>query len=318
MNFQQQLDYYSLFGRLFMKLVLVVMAAGMGSRYGGLKQIDSIGPNNESIMDYSVYDAARTGFSKVIFIIRRDIENEFKSVISSKYKNIIPVEYAFQEITSLPLGYSCPTDRKKPWGTGHAVLMAKDIVKETFAAINADDFYGRKAFELIFNYLSSAKDEKYLDYSMVGFLLKNTLSEHGYVSRGVCRCDVSGMLENVVEILHIERDNGRAKYLDGNGNYKKLTGSEIVSMNMWGFTPSIFMHLEKMFIEFLENNISDVKAEFYIPSVVDSLIKNRKAKVKVLKTSEHWFGITYKEDKPNVVLAVRKLIEKGFYPEKLF
>lgn len=302
-----------------MKPVLVVMAAGIGSRYGGLKQIDTVGPNNESIMDYSIYDAAKTGFRKVIFIIRHDIEKEFKSVIGSKYKNIIPVEYVFQEVTSLCSGYSCPVGRKKPWGTGHAVLMAKDIVKDPFAVINADDFYGRKAFELIFNYLSNVKDAEYLNYySMVGFLLKNTLSEYGYVSRGVCRCDASGTLEKVEEILHIEQDNGGAKYLDENGSYKKLTGDEIVSMNMWGFTPSIFVHLEKMFIEFLEHNINDVKAEFYIPSVVDSLIKKGTAKVKVLKSPEHWFGITYKEDKPNVVLAVRKLIEKGFYPERLF
>ncbi len=301
-----------------MRPVLVVMAAGMGSRYGGLKQIDPVGPNCESIMDYSIYDAAKTGFGKVVFIIRHEIENEFKSVIGSKYRNIIPVEYAFQEKSSLPLGYSCSEERKKPWGTGHAILMVKDIVKEPFAVINADDFYGRKAFELIFNCLSSAKDEEYLNYSMVGFLLKNTLSEHGYVSRGVCRCDASEYLENVVEVMHIEQDNGGAKYLDENGRYSKLTGNEIVSMNMWGFTPSIFARLEKMFIEFLERNINDVKSEFYIPSVVDSLIKNGEAKVKVLNSPERWFGITYKEDKPNVVLAVRGLIEKGFYPEKLF
>lgn len=301
-----------------MKPVLVVMAAGMGSRYGGLKQIDAIGPNSESIMDYSIYDAAKTGFSKVVFIIRHDIENEFKNVIGSKYRSIIPVEYAFQEINSLPATYSCPDERKKPWGTGHAILIANDIVKEPFVVINADDFYGRKAFELIFKHLSNAKDEKYLNYSMVGFLLKNTLSEHGYVSRGICRCDTSGALENIVEVLHIEQDNNGAKYLDENGNYKNLTGYEVVSMNMWGFTQSIFKHLEKMFIEFLEHNINDVKAEFYIPSVVDSLIKNRVANVKVLKSPEHWFGITYKEDKPGVVLAIRALIEKGFYPEKLF
>lgn len=301
-----------------MKPVLVVMAAGMGSRYGGLKQIDPIGPNNESIMDYSIYDAAKAGFSKVIFIIRRDIENEFKSIIGSKYRNIIPVEYAFQEINSLPSDYSCPIERKKPWGTGHAILMAKDVVKEPFAVINADDFYGRKAFELIFNYLGTAKDENHLDYSMVGFLLKNTLSEYGYVSRGVCRCNVSGDLEDIVEVLHIEKDNGGAKYLNENKNYKKLTGNEIVSMNMWGFTPSIFTHLEKMFTEFLEHNINNLKAEFYIPSVVDSLIKNGTAKVKVLKSHERWFGITYKEDRPGVILAVKALIEKEYYPEKLF
>lgn len=301
-----------------MKPVLVVMAAGIGSRYGGLKQIDPIGPNGESIMDYSIYDAAKTGFTKVVFIIRHDIESEFKNVIGSKYRNVIPVEYVFQEINSLPSGYSCPVERKKPWGTGHAILMVKDIIKEPFAVINADDFYGRKAFELIFNYLSNSKDGKYLDYSMVGFLLKNTLSEHGYVSRGVCKCDDSGVLEDIVELVHIERDDGRAKYLRDNGTYGKLTGDEIVSMNMWGFTPSIFVYLEKMFARFLENNINEAKAEFYIPSVIDFLIKNGTAKVKVLNSLEQWIGITYKEDTPNVIRMVKEFIEKGLYPRRLF
>ncbi len=301
-----------------MELSLVVLAAGMGSRYGGLKQIDPVGPSGESIMDYSIYDAARAGFDKVVFVIRRDIETDFKEVIGEKYKSVIKVEYTFQEREKLPEGFSCPADRVKPWGTGHAILMAKEAVKGVFAVINADDFYGKKAFELLASYLKKAKDGLFCDYCMTGFILRNTLSEFGYVSRGVCTKDADSYLSKVREFTHIEPSADGAKHLNENGEYEALTGSEIVSMNMWGFTESVFSHLENMFAEFLKSNISSPKAEFYIPSVVDTLIKQGKAKVKILESSERWFGITYKEDKPEVINRIKRLVDNGVYPSKLY
>lgn len=298
-----------------MELALVVLAAGMGSRYGGLKQIDPVGPSGESIMDYSIYDAAKAGFDKVVFVIRHDIEADFRKVIADKYKSIIKVEYAFQEKEKLPKGFTCPGDRVKPWGTGHAILMAKEQVKGAFAVINADDFYGRKAFELLASYLKTARDDS---YCMAGFILRNTLSAFGYVSRGVCARESDNYLSNVRELTKIEPSENGAKYLRDDGKYESLTGDEVVSMNMWGFTESIFTHLENMFAEFLKANINNPKSEFYIPSVVDALIGQKKAKVKILESPERWFGITYKEDKPEVVGRIKSLLESGVYPSRLY
>lgn len=301
-----------------MELALVVLAAGMGSRYGGLKQIDPVGPGGESIMDYSIYDAARAGFDKVVFVIRHDIESDFKRVIGEKYKSIIKVGYAFQEKTELPKGFVCPEDRVKPWGTGHAILMARDQVKGAFAVINADDFYGKKAFELLASYLKTARDGAFCNYCMTGFILKNTLSVFGYVSRGVCTKDADNYLSNVKELTHIEPSGNGAKFQKEDGKYEALIGSEIVSMNMWGFTESIFTHLENMFADFLKSNINNLKSEFYIPYVVDTLINQKKAKVKILESPERWFGITYKEDKPEVISKIKSLIDNGTYPAKLY
>jgi len=301
-----------------MGLSLVVLAAGMGSRYGGLKQIDPVGPSGESIMDYSIYDAARASFDKVVFVIRHDIEADFKKVIGEKYKTIIKVEYAFQEKTKLPAGFTCPEDRLKPWGTGHAILMAKEIVKGPFAVINADDFYGKKSFELLAAYLKIARDSDLCDYCMTGFILRNTLSSFGYVSRGVCSKDKENYLTNVKELTQIEPSGIAAKYRKEDGKYESLTGDEVVSMNMWGFTESIFGHLETMFSEFLKSEIRNPKSEFYIPFVVDRLIRENKARVKILESADKWFGITYKEDKPEVVSKLRGLIDHGIYPLKLY
>lgn len=301
-----------------MELALVVLAAGMGSRYGGLKQIDPVGPSGESIMDYSIYDAARAGFDKVVFVIRHDIEDDFKRVIGEKYKSIIKVEYAFQEKAKLPEGFTCPEDRVKPWGTGHAILMAREQVSGAFAVINADDFYGKKAFELLASHLKTARDGAFCSYCMTGFILKNTLSAFGYVSRGVCTKEKDNYLSKVEELTHIEPSGNGAKYQKEDGKYEALTGNEVVSMNMWGFTESIFAHLENMFSEFLKSNINNPKSEFYIPSVVDALINQNKAKVKIVESPERWFGITYKEDKPEVVGRIKSLVESGIYPPKLY
>jgi UTP-glucose-1-phosphate uridylyltransferase len=299
-----------------MKPVLVVLAAGMGSRYGGLKQIDPVGPSNEIIIDYSIYDALKAGFSKVIFIIRKDIEKAFRKNIGSRFENVIKVEYAYQELNNLPDGFTIPEDRVKPWGTGHALLAVKNIVKEPFAVINSDDFYGREGFKKIADYLTSPERTE-CDYCMTGFILKNTLSENGTVARGVCRVDAENNLVNVTEMTEIER---KESYIAGNdsGAIEKLTGEEYVSLNMWGLNSSIFIELEKMFIEFLNENIKELKSEFYLPFGIDEMIKTQKAGVKVLESNDQWFGITYKEDKPDVIDKVNKLVIKGLYPEKLF
>jgi len=297
---------------------LVVLAAGIGSRYGGLKQIDPIGPSGESIIDYSIYDAARAGFGKVVFVIRYAIEDEFRKAIGNKYKSIIDVDYAFQELDKIPKGYSFDKNRAKPWGTGHAILVAKNIVDTPFAVINSDDFYGKTAFEKICSYLSNAEDNKFYDYSMVGFKLRNTLSEFGYVSRGVCEASDSNYLVDIIERVEIYKRDSAAVYIDDNKQECKLTGNEIVSMNMWGFTLSIFDELETMFKKFIDANREDLKAEFFIPYSVDELIKLEKAKVKVLETNDLWFGITYKEDKQFVAGKINQLVKDGVYPHKLY
>ena len=296
------------------KPTLLVLAAGIGSRYGGLKQIDPIGPGGETIIDYSVYDALRAGFGKLVFVIRRDIEATFREVIGSRFEKRIAVDYVFQELSGLPPGFSVPPGRTKPWGTGHAVLTAATAVREPFAAINADDFYGHASFETLGRFLESGGQ----DYAMVGFVLRNTLSEFGSVARGVCKLSPAEYLESVVELTKIEKDGAVAKHTDSAGQVHTLTGDEIVSLNIWGFRPSLFTYLQREFAVFLQQEGANPKAEFFIPTVVNTLINNAETRLKVLPTSSSWFGVTYREDRPRVVASIRELIQRGDYPERLW
>jgi UTP-glucose-1-phosphate uridylyltransferase len=296
------------------KPTLLILAAGMGSRYGGLKQIDPVGPAGETIIDYSIYDALRAGFGKLVFVIRKDIEQQFKEIIGARFEKRVAVEYVFQELDKLPPGFSLPAGRTKPWGTTHAILMAEQAIKEPFAAINADDFYGQQAYKLLANYLTSGSS----DYAMVGFILKNTLSDFGSVARGVSRTDAADYLTSVVEMMKIERDGAAAKNTDAEGKITQLTGDEAVSMNFWGFTPAVFPQLKTKFAEFLKKSGGELKSECYIPSTVNDLVVAGQAKVKVLRTNDSWFGVTYREDRPMVVESIRKLIARGDYPEKLW
>ncbi len=301
-----------------MKPTLYVLAAGMGSRYGGLKQLDGLGPNGETIMDYSIYDAIRAGFGKVVFVIRKDFEKDFREKILSKYEGHIPVEVVFQSIQDLPEGYECPADRTKPWGTNHAVLMAKDVIKEPFAVINADDFYGRNAFEVIAKELSKPRDCKG-DYCMVGFRVGNTMTENGSVARGVCTTSDEGLLTSVVERTAISYDKeGNIVFTDENGEVQTLDPKVPVSMNLWGFTPDYFDYSEREFKKFLDKDINTPKAEFFIPLCIDALIKNGEATVKVLDTDSRWFGVTYAADRPGVVEKFASLAADGTYPSPLF
>lgn len=300
-----------------MKPTLFVLAAGMGSRYGGLKQLDGLGPHGETIMDYSIYDAIRSGFGKIVFVIRKDFEDDFRKIILSKYENHIPVEVVFQATDNLPEGFVCPEGRTKPWGTNHAVLMGKDVIKEPFAVINADDFYGRNSFEVIAQELSKPKEEKG-DYCMVGFRVGNTMSESGSVARGVCQT-TDGYLTTVVERTAIEyNDKHEITFVDENGVTQTLEPNTPVSMNLWGFTPDYFEFSEGYFVDFLKENIDKPKAEFFIPLVVNELITKNIAKVKVLDTESKWFGVTYAADRQGVVDKLADLHAKGEYPEKMF
>lgn len=300
-----------------MKPTLFVLAAGMGSRYGGLKQLDGLGPHGETIMDYSIYDAIRSGFGKIVFVIRKDFEDDFRKIILSKYENHIPVEVVFQAIDNLPEGFVCPEGRTKPWGTNHAVLMGKDVIKEPFAVINADDFYGRNSFEVIAQELSKPKEDKG-DYCMVGFRVGNTMSESGSVARGVCQT-TDGYLTTVVERTAIEyNDKHEITFVDENGVTQTLEPNTPVSMNLWGFTPDYFEFSEGYFVDFLKENIDKPKAEFFIPLVVNELITKNIAKVKVLDTESKWFGVTYAADRQGVVDKLADLHAKGEYPEKMF
>lgn len=300
-----------------MKPTLFVLAAGMGSRYGGLKQLDPLGPNGETIMDYSIYDAMQAGFGKVVFVIRKDFEEDFRNKILSKYEGHIPVEVVFQSTDALPEGFTCPAERTKPWGTNHAVLMGKDVIKEPFAVINADDFYGRDAFAVMAKELMRERDKKG-DYCMVGFRVGNTMTENGSVARGVCATK-DGLLSSIVERTAISYDaNHDIVFNDENGVECHLEPTTPVSMNLWGFTPDYFDYSEREFVKFLEKDLNTPKTEFFIPLVVDTLINSGEATVKVLDTDSKWFGVTYAADRPGVVEKFAELHNNGTYPAKLF
>ncbi|MDR0834433.1 MAG: nucleotidyltransferase [Candidatus Symbiothrix sp.] len=301
-----------------MKPTLFVLAAGMGSRYGGLKQLDGLGPNGETIMDYSIYDAIRGGFGKVVFVIRKDFEQDFRDKVLKKYENSIPVDVVFQSLDDLPEGFSLPADRTKPWGTNHAVIMGKKVIKEPFAVINADDFYGRESFKILADYLQKVGDTPN-EYSMVGYRVGNTLSESGSVARGVCATDKDGFLTTITERTAIERIDGEIQFKDENGKKVVVADETPVSMNFWGFTPEYFDYSEQQFVDFLTKNLENPnpKAEFFIPLVIDHLIATKKARVKVLDTPSKWFGVTYAEDRASVVAKIQQLVDKGEYPAKL-
>ena len=303
-----------------MKPTLLLLAAGMGSRYGGLKQLDGLGPNGETIMDYSIYDAIQAGFGQIVFVIRRDFEEQFREQVLSKYEGHIPAELVFQSLDALPEGFSVPEGREKPWGTNHAVLMAKDVIKEPFCVINCDDFYNRDAFKVIGKFLSELPEGSKNKYAMVGFRVGNTLSENGTVARGICSKDDKGNLTTVVERTEIMRVNGPVCYKDENGEWAAVEDNTPVSMNMWGVTPDYFEHSEEYFKEFLADpkNISNLKAEFFIPLMVNKLINEKTSTVQVLDTTSKWFGVTYAADRQDTVDRIQKLIDEGVYPSKLF
>jgi hypothetical protein len=300
-----------------MKPTLFVLAAGLGSRYGGLKQMDGVGPSGETIMEYSVYDAIQAGFGKVVFVIRHSFDEAFREFVNARFAKRIPVEIVFQELTDLPEGYKPHPDREKPWGTNHAVLMAKDVIKEPFCVINADDFYGRKSFEVMSEFLHDAVGTTN-QYSMVGFRIQNTLSESGAVARGVSQTDDSGYLTSVVERTHIERIDGEIKYRDADGKWHLIEDNTPVSMNIWGFTPDYFGHSEAFFKKFLDEHGQELKSEFFIPLMINHLINEKISTVKVLDTDSQWFGVTYKEDKPSVIAKINQLVESNIYPDNLW
>jgi NDP-sugar pyrophosphorylase family protein len=303
-----------------MKPTLLLLAAGMGSRYGGLKQLDGLGPNGETIMDYSIYDAIKAGFGKIVFVIRKDFEEDFREKILSKYKNHIPAELCFQSLQDLPEGFTVPEGRQKPWGTNHAVLMAKDVINEPFCVINCDDFYNRDAYMVIGKYLSELPENAKNRYAMVGFRVGNTLSENGTVARGICSKDKDENLTTVVERTEIMRMDGEVKYKDDNGEWVAVADNTPVSMNMWGFTPDYFKYSEDYFKTFLSDpkTQANPKAEYFIPLMVNKLINDGTASVKVLDTTSKWFGVTYAADRQGVVDKIQKLIDEGVYPKKLF
>ena len=290
-------------------ITLLIMAAGMGSRYGGLKQLDPVGPSGETIIDYSVYDAIRSGFNKIVFIIRKDFEKEFRSQITDKYQDRIKVEFAYQDLNDLPQGFTCPEGRIKPWGTGHAILTASELIQEPFVAINGDDFYGYESFKIVADYYQGEG----ATFSMVAFQLDKTLSEFGGVTRGLCTVRTD-LLDTVVETGDLMRTE------DGISSDRdiELDGSEPVSMNVWGFTPDLFKHLKAMFIDFLDKEGGEMKSEYLIPTVVNNLIRSGQKQVHVLRTSSKWFGVTYKEDKPFVSQQIQELIDDDTYPKQLF
>ena len=303
------------------KPVLVVMAAGMGSRYGGLKQIDPVDKEGHIIMDFSIYDAVRAGFKKVVFIIKKENEADFKAAIGDRISKIIEVAYVFQDLNNLPEGYSIPEGRVKPWGTGHAILSCLDEVDGPFAVINADDYYGSHAFQMAYDFLSQNEEGDTYNYMMVGYKLENTLTDNGHVARGVCVTDEDGHLVKINERTHIEKREDGAAYTEDDGKtWVEIPEGSTVSMNMWGFSASILKELKDRFSKFLDQNLESnpLKCEYFLPFVVDELLTEKKATVKVLKSMDKWYGVTYKEDKPVVVAAIQKLKDEGLYPQKLW
>lgn len=303
-----------------MKPTLVLLAAGMGSRYGGLKQLDGLGPNGETIMDYSIYDAIKAGFGKIVFVIRKDFEQEFREKVLSKYEGHIPTEVCYQSLDALPEGFTVPEGREKPWGTNHAVMMAKDLIHEPFCVINCDDFYNRDSFMVIGKFLADLPDNSTNTYAMVGFRVGNTLSENGTVARGVCSKDENDLLTTVVERTEIMRVDGKVSYKDENGEWVAIEDNTPVSMNMWGFTPDYFAHSDAYFKQFLSDpkNQANPKAEFFIPLMVNELVNNGTSTVKVLDTTSKWFGVTYSADRQATVDRIQALVNEGVYPSKLF
>ena len=293
---------------------LLVLAAGMGSRYGGLKQIDPVGPSGEAILDYSVYDAMRAGFGRVVFLIRHSIEEAFRATVGSRYQGSIPVDYAFQELENLPEGFAVPEGRTKPWGTTHAVLCAEPQLEGPFAVINADDFYGAASYRALVAHLQSGTK----DFAMVGFVLRKTLSEFGSVARGVSSVDEAGLLRTVVEHTKIEPDGNAARSVQADGSAMALSGDELVSMNMWGFTPELFAPLRADFDRFLRASGTELKSECYLPNSVNTLVKEGRARVRVLSSPDAWFGVTYREDRESVVERIAELVKAGAYPEQLW
>jgi len=303
------------------KPVLVVMAAGMGSRYGGLKQIDPVGAHGQLIIDYSIYDARRAGFETVVFVIKHEIEDTFKSAIGDRLSKVINVKYAYQELSDLPEGYEIPEGRIKPWGTCHAVLAARKVVDGPFAVINADDYYGPESFKEIYEYLNSHEDGEFYEYAMVGYNLSSTITEHGSVARGVCEEDENNYLVSVTERTCIEKDGENARYTeDGGETWNSLAGNTIVSLNLWGLTRSFMDEAEKRFAAFLNNVLESnpLKGEYFLPSIVSQLVTEGKARVKVLRSPDKWYGVTYQADKPIVVAAIAEKTQSGLYPERLW
>lgn len=303
------------------KPVLVIMAAGMGSRYGGLKQIDPVDAQGHIIMDFSIFDAKRAGFEKVVFIIKKENEADFREAVGDRMEQVMEVEYAFQDLNNVPEGFVVPEGRVKPWGTAHAVLSAIDIVDSTFAVINADDYYGKDAFQVIYDYLSTHEDDDKYRYTMVGYELRNTVTENGHVARGICEINEQGELTAITERTKIEqREDGIAFTEDDGATWTKVPGETLVSMNMWGFTRSILDEIKAGFPAFLEEGlkVNPMKCEYFLPSVVSDLVEEDKASVVVLSSKDKWYGVTYKEDKPVVVAAIQKLKDEGLYPEKLW
>ena len=300
-----------------MKPTLLVLAAGLGSRYGGLKQLDGLGPNSETIMDYSIYDAVKAGFGKVVFVIRETFEEEFREKVAKKYEHLIPIEIVFQELDNLPEGFELNPDRVKPWGTNHALMMGKSVINEPFAVINADDFYGRKSYEVMANFLTQLEGSKNR-YCMVGYRVGNTLSESGAVARGVCETDEKSNLTGIVERTQIKRIDGVVKFKDENDEWISIPDNKPVSMNMFGFTPDYFEYSDQFFVDFLKKNEEELKAEFFIPTLVNDLIVDGKIEMRVLDTTAQWFGVTYIEDRPVVVRKLKELVDKGEYPSPLF
>lgn len=301
--------------------VLVIMAAGMGSRYGGLKQLDPVDSDGHVIIDYSLFDAYRAGFRKAVFIIKPELKQDFETMIGEKIRPFIDVSYAYQRLTDLPDGFVPPKDRKKPWGTGHAVLSCAELVDVPFAVINADDYYGRSAFQTIYRFLSYARDTEKCHYAMIGYRLNNTLTDFGSVSRGICEVTPTGMLSSVTERTRIEKQGQYAAYTEDDGDtWTPLPDDTIVSMNLWGFTPSIFMALRENFSLFLKDAVlqNPLKAEYFLPSVVSKMIDSKKADVTVLNSPDKWYGVTYPQDKQTVVRAIAEMVQKGLYPQHLW